>query len=83
MSLFDEQEEELKTYMPPPKPESQGAQLDMVWNALFNGAGVTRKMELRQIQVMRKLRWQDVKLNFVLVFLALLLACWGIQAFIP
>ena len=51
--------------MMPEKPEKQGEQISMLWDAVFN-------------HIPTKLKWVSVKLNFVLVFLALILAFQGI-----
>ena len=47
------------------KPTKMSAQIDMVWDELFN-------------HIPSRLRWQDVKLNFLLGFVALILGLLGV-----
>ena len=49
----------------PAKPKTTKAQIDMIWDALFN-------------EIPHKFKWQDVKINFILVFVALILTMIGI-----
>jgi len=51
----------------PQKPESKDEQVSMIWDALYN-------------HVFHKLKWQDIKITFILVFVGLLLAAFGILA---
>jgi len=44
----------------PDKPESMKGQIDMLWDAVYN-------------HIPTRLKWQDVKLNFILGFLGLIL----------
>ena len=74
-------EEETIEHKVPPKPADLQQQIDMIWEAVFNGDGILKKLVVSYSHVMRRLRWQDLKLNFIRVFLALLLACWGIEVF--
>jgi len=50
----------------PKKPESLEEQVSMIWDALYN-------------DVFHKLKFQDIKINFILTFLALLLTALGIM----
>jgi len=45
----------------PAKPKTQRAQIDMMWDALFNG-------------IPHRLKSQDIRINFILAFMALILA---------
>ena len=45
----------------PDKPQTMKEQVDMLWDAVYN-------------HIPSKLRWQNVKLNFILTFMALVLA---------
>lgn len=45
----------------PEKPETMKAQVDMLWDAVFN-------------HIPTKLNWQNIKLNFIMTFIALILA---------
>lgn len=49
----------------PPRPKSSKAQVEMLWEAMYN-------------HVFTWMRWQDIKLNFVLVFLGLVVALLAI-----
>lgn len=49
----------------PDKPKTQKAQINMIWDALFN-------------EIPHRLKWQDIKINFILVFVALILTGMGI-----
>ena len=61
----------------PPKPENQEEQVAMMWEAVFNGDGILKRLISNNRCLTRRLHFQDVKLNFILVFLALLLGCLG------
>lgn len=74
-------EEEPIEHKVPLKPDDPQKQTDMIWEAVFNGDGILKKLVQNNRLVMSRLHWQDMKLNFILIFLALLLACWGIQIF--
>lgn len=63
------------TYEIPPKPEGIDAKMDMVWEYCFN------HLPSRLRRQERRLHWQDVKLNFILVLLALILASLGARLF--
>ena len=63
------------TYETPPKPQSIDEQVSMVWDFLYN------HLPGRLSDQDKKILWQDRKLNFLFVFLALLLACLGKLAF--
>jgi len=63
-------------YKKPPKPRNPNKQLSMIWEQAFNHIpGELGKMH-------RRLYWQDVKLNFMLVLLALILASLGTRLFL-
>jgi len=63
------------TYEIPQKPESSEEQTSMMWDFLYNHLpGRLNKQDY-------KILWQDRKLNFMFIFLALLLACFGKLAF--
>ena len=47
------------------RPKTAKAQIDMLWDAAFN-------------HIPSKLRWLDIKLDFILVFTALILGLLGI-----
>ena len=47
-------------YTTPEKPEKSCDWRDQVWNALFN-------------EIPHRLEWQDIKINFILLFMAILL----------
>jgi len=49
----------------PKKPETIAEQVSMMWDALYN-------------HVPHRLRWQDIKINFILAFMALLLTGLGV-----
>ena len=49
----------------PDKPKTQKGQIDMMWDAIFNAFP-------------HRLKWQDIKINFILTFVALILAMIGI-----
>jgi len=49
----------------PEKPKTTKGQIDMMWDALFNA-------------LPHRLQWQDVKINFILTFVALILTGMGI-----
>ena len=49
----------------PKKPETLTEQISMMWDALFN-------------DLPHRLKWQDTKINFILVFMALLLTAFGL-----
>ena len=59
------------SYKIPTKPRNPNKQLSMIWDYCFNH--LPSKLEEQD----DRLRWQDRKLNFMFVFLALLLACLG------
>ena len=49
----------------PEKPKTTAGQIDMIWVAVFNA-------------IPHRLKWQDIKINFILAFVALILAGMGI-----
>jgi len=75
-SLFGDPEENIVHHVPP-KPVTQEEQLAMIWEAVFNGNGILKRLIDNNRWLTRRLRFQDIKLNFILVFLALLLGCLG------
>jgi len=75
-SLFGDPEEKIE-HRVPPKPATAEEQMAMIWEAVFNGDGILKRLVLNNRRVMARLHFQDVKLNFILVFLALLLGCLG------
>lgn len=50
----------------PRKPKTIEEQVSMIWDALYN-------------DVFHKLKFQDIKINFILVFVGLLLTALGIM----
>ena len=56
------------TYSTPPKPRSVNKQISMVWDYLYNH--LPSKMGEQD----RRIWWQDIKINFILVLVALILA---------
>jgi len=58
-------------YQIPEKPQNINQQVSMMWDYLFN------HLPSRLKQQDRRLRWQDVKINFILLFVALILASLG------
>jgi hypothetical protein len=76
MSLFNPGEIPLE-HKVPPKPDDPQKQTDMIWEAVFNGDGILRKLVDNNRWLSRHMRFQDVKLNFILIFLGLLLVCLG------
>lgn len=51
----------------PSKPQEQKDQISMLWDAVYN-------------HIPARLKWQDVKLNFILGFMALILVVLGVLA---
>ena len=61
-------------YEIPPKPESPNEQTSMMWDFLYNHLpGRLNKQD-------DKILWQDRKINFILVLVAILVACFGKMA---
>jgi len=50
----------------PEKPKTQKAQIDMIWDAVFNS-------------IAHRLKWQDLKITFILGFMVLVLAFMGLM----
>jgi hypothetical protein len=75
-NLFGDSDETVEHHVPP-KPPTQEEQLAMIWEAVFNGDGILRKLVDNNRWLSRHMRFQDVKLNFILIFLGLLLVCLG------
>jgi hypothetical protein len=75
-NLFRDSEAPIEHHVPT-KPATQEEQLAMIWEAVFNGDGILKKLVSYNQWLNRRMRFQDVKLNFILIFLALLLACLG------
>jgi len=75
-SLFGDPEEKIEHHVPP-KPATAEEQMAMIWEAVFNGDGILKRLIINNRLVMNRLHFQDIKLTFILVFLGLLLACLG------
>jgi len=71
----DEQED---AYCAPAKPEGLAEQVAMIWEAIFNGGSLLSRMGRLERLVKSRLKWQDTKLNFILIMLALIMALLGI-----
>jgi len=50
----------------PEKPKTTKEQIDMIWDAIFNA-------------IPHRFKWQDIKINFILAFLALILAFMAVM----
>ena len=59
----------------PPKPRNPNKQLSMLWDYVYNH--LTSSLERQD----RRLYWQDIKINFILILLALILASLGARLF--
>lgn len=55
-------------YKIPPKPRNPNKQLSMIWDYCYNH--LPGRLETQD----RRIWWQDVKINFILVLVALILA---------
>lgn len=55
-------------YEIPPKPESIEDQVSMMWDFMYN------HLPSKLARQDRKIMWQDIKLNFILVLVGLILA---------
>lgn len=55
-------------YEIPPKPRSPNKQISMVWDYLYN------HLPGRLAEQDRRIWWQDIKINFIIVLIALILA---------
>lgn len=62
-------------YEIPEKPTNRDDQISMMWDFLYN------HLPGRLHHQDRKINFQDHKLNFVLILLAILLACWAKSLF--
>ena len=62
-------------YEIPPKPENSNEQISMMWDFLYN------HLPTRLNRQDYKILWQDRKINFILVLVAILVACFGKMAF--
>jgi len=62
------------TYAIPPKPEDSKEQTSMMWDFLYN------HLPSRLNKQDYKILWQDRKINFILVLVAILVACFGKMA---
>jgi len=58
-------------YKIPEKPENPDKQLSMIWDYVYN------HLPSRLGEQDKRIWWQDMKLNFMFVFVALILACLG------
>jgi len=61
-------------YEIPPKPESNNEQTSMMWDFLYN------HLPSRLNKQDYKILWQDRKINFILILVAILVACFGKMA---
>lgn len=62
-------------YEIPPKPEKPEDQISMMWDAIYNHIpSILRQQD-------RRFKWQDVKINFVLALIALILALLATKLF--
>jgi len=61
-------------YEIPPKPQTLDEQVSMIWDFVYNHfPGRLQKQD-------DKILWQDRKINFILVLVAILVACFGKMA---
>lgn len=58
-------------YEIPPKPESHDEQISMIWDFVYN------HLPGRLHEQDKKITWQDRKINFILVLVAILVAWVG------
>lgn len=64
-------------YEIPPKPRKLEDQVSTMWDAIYNHIpGILREHN-------KRLKWQDIKLNFILVFVGLILAALTIWTIYP
>lgn len=59
----------------PEKPERQKDQISMLWDAMYNHIPSILKEQNRRF------KWQDIKINFILVFVGLILASLSIYIY--
>lgn len=52
----------------PEKPDTQEKKVDMIWDFCFN-------------HLPSRLWFQDIKINFLLALLAILIACFAVESF--
>lgn len=65
------------SYEIPKKPERQKDQISMLWDAMYNHIpGILKEQD-------RRFKWQDVKINFILAFVALILGALTIWTVYP
>ena len=62
-------------YNIPPKPEAESDQVSMIWDFIWN------HLPDRLNKQDYKILWQDRKINFILILVAILVACFGKMAF--
>ena len=62
-------------YKPPEKPKSLEDQISMMWDAVYNHIPCLFEKQERQS------KWQELKINFILVFVALILASLATKLF--
>jgi len=55
----------------PPKPKAESDQVSMIWDFLWN------HLPDRLNRQDYKILWQDRKINFILILVAILVACFG------
>jgi len=63
-------------YTIPKKPKGVNRQLSMLWDSCYN------HIPSRLDKVDWRLHWQDIKLNFILALIALILAFIGVRIFL-
>ena len=63
------------SYEVPPKPRGVNKQISMVWDYLYN------HLPSRLAEQDKRIVWQDIKLNFILILVALILAYLGMRLF--
>ena len=68
--------ENKRQYEIPRKPRNVNKQVSMVWDYLYN------HLPSKLAEQDKRIGWQDVKLNFILVLVALILAYLGMRLFI-
>jgi len=61
-------------YEIPPKPEGINEQTSMMWDFLYNH--LPSRLNKQDYRIL----WQDRKINFILVLVAILVACFGKMA---
>jgi len=62
-------------YEIPSKPQSLDDRVSMIWDFVYN------HLPGRLNEQDRKITWQDHKINFILILVAILVGCFGKMAF--